>query len=177
MEVGGAGGGGRGWKAQAPIVVVATAPPAPGVFTGAWGSGVPGRRPGSVETTVVLVGAHQGKDMVAPRQPVEGALLQPGCGKTGSKHGADARLMPAAGQDAHACFPPVPTKDRVSPWLGRCHSFLREARSRPPGPAEGQPGRGGVPWDGGGHRPQSCHHRRHRHHHRGRRQEVGGAQR
>lgn len=32
------------------------------------------------------------------------------------------------------CFPPVPTKGCVSPWLGGCHGFLSKAMSRLPEP-------------------------------------------
>lgn len=123
-------------------------------------------------------GAQRGQDITPPRSPDGGggtspAWLREDREQTQTRRPSDASSC--AGH--HACFPPVPTKGCVSPWLGRCHSFLSKARSRLPGPTEGQPGRGGAPWDEGGgrHHPQSCHH--HRHRHRGGRRELGGAQR
>lgn len=55
MEVGGTG------RPRHPWCWWPRHPHASGVFRGAWGSVVPGRRPGSVETTVVLVLEHTRK--------------------------------------------------------------------------------------------------------------------
>lgn len=47
-------------------------------------------------------------------------------------------LMPAAGQDPQASLPPIPAKGSVSPWRGRCPSFLSSVLSAacdPCGPA------------------------------------------